>query len=265
MEAQNLSGDSAPSVEQPLNYSYNLGGDTTEQVDAVVPHTEDEPKVESTSVDTTAQEQAKQPTQWEVESAKRMVIDTVEDKFKDLANGKLTGPELKEWFIDHPEIADTASKAKRVKDTFKTFMASTDEIVTTPDEVKPEVKQESAKDAPVTLQDIEKMLNERETKVLESQLSRDRQTVSEQFAASRSILDGDYENLKTTAELLYKSNPTLYPEYKDALEASQRALFPTKGKPVQVPVSQTAPTIQTEEQNEIVDLVSKGFTYQIRT
>ena len=253
MENTTLSGDSTE-----MSYSYQLGDSgeatSTEEVSAPQPEegssTEEGVQAEETTQETTVSQQ-------EVEAAKRMVIDTVEDKFRDLSNGRLSGPELRQWFIEHPEVAETASKAKRVKEAYRTFMSTAETPAQAEEETLPEVKSE---EKPVTLKEIEKMLNERETKILESRMLKERDKLTEDFASQRGIVDEEYTKLKATADALYKTQDW---EYADALEAAQRALFPQKPKPVQVPITSPAPSLGKETvENENVDL-SRGFTISI--
>lgn len=254
MENTTLSGDSTE-----MSYSYQLGdsGEATSTEEVSAPQTEEG----STTEEGVQAEETTQETmvsQQEVEAAKRMVIDTVEDKFRDLANGRLSGPELRQWFVEHPEVAETASKAKRVKEAYRTFMSTAETPVSVKEEdTLPEVKSE---EKPVTLKEIEKMLNERETKILESRMLKERDKLTEDFASQRGIVDEEYTRLKATADALYKTQDW---EYSDALEAAQRALFPQKPKPVQVPITSNAPSLGKETvEEESVDL-SRGFTINI--
>lgn len=177
------------------------------------------------------------------ESAHRQVIDLIGEKFELLKNNRMDDQELRKWFLDHPEFAETANRSKRMKDQFRTLMERSPEVrrgetkvekVPEDEEVDdtPEEKKSLSGDRPVTASELKKLLDDREEHLLEKTLVKERAEKAENFAVNHSIVDDEYESLKRNADALFDANNDW--TYEMALEASYAATNISKGKPLNV-------------------------------
>jgi hypothetical protein len=151
--------------------------------------------------------------------------------------------ELRKWFLDHPEFAETANRSKRMKDQFRTLMERSPEVrrgetkvekVPEDEEVDDtkEEKKSLSGDRPVTASELKKLLDDREEHLLEKTLVKEREGKAEDFAVRHSIVDDEYESLKRNADALFDANNDW--TYEQALEASYGAINISKGKPMNV-------------------------------
>ena len=154
------------------------------------------------------------------EKSHTLIVDMLEEKFQQLKEGGVKDSELKDWFSKHPDLADRANRSKRVKEDFRALMDK--EIPATESEAPAESK-------PITLQDLQRYDEERETKILVKAMQRERENLISDFASKHNVVDKDVDSLKRNAEALYKANPDW--EYADAVAGSYAILNPRKGSP----------------------------------
>lgn len=234
-------GDSNKSIEAQTAEAFGapvlaseMGGETASKVPSsgLPENAADDSKNEKdqTASTTTAEENGEVVVP-DAESHK-LVIDTIEAQFELLDKGALSEEVLRSWFIDHPNIAEVANRSKRMKERYRSFMdQSTSSTGSQPKlEAKQEVSKDPSKEKPLTLNDLELFEKEREARILERTLSRERDLKAEKYAIDRKITDQGFDSLKRTAEALFRSNPDW--TYDEALDASNRALFGGKNPPV---------------------------------
>ena len=191
------------------------------------------------------------------DKAHSQVIDLIEDKFKLLDDRKMEDEELRKWFLDHPEFADTANRSKRMKDKFRNLMERSPEVrrgekmvpesKEEVDDDKPEEKR-SLGDKPLTSGELMKMLDERDERLIERSLTKERDSKAEDFAAEHKVLDEEYTKLKRNAEALFEANDDW--TYERALEAALTAMNAGKPKPLNV-AAQGERAIAQEGQDKV--------------
>jgi hypothetical protein len=186
----------------------------------------------------------------------KQVIELIEDKFKLLENDRLTDEELRTWFLDHPEFSDTANRSKRMKDKYRSLMERSPEVrrgeKTLPkvDESDEEVKTPSG-DRPLTATELMKLLDEREDRLLERSMVKERDSKLIDYAAQHNIVDDEYNKLKANADALFAVNKDW--TYEQAVEKAHLTISESKGKPM-VTASADAIRSQVAQKEEEVDL-----------
>lgn len=181
------------------------------------------------------------------EDHRRMVIDMLEDKFRQVKDGTLSEMELKQWFVKHPELGETANRSKRVKTSYRELM----------ERPMTETPQEEVEDTPLTAKDLakhlEKFQEESEVRLLSKQLILERSNQLDDFAEKHKLVDDDYDSLKRNSDALFKANPDW--DYTQAVRAAYNAIRPSKNSTVSIPKSQIAtPDIQ----NNKIDATNPG-------
>lgn len=190
--------------------------------------------------------------QKQASEAHRMVIDLVEEKLDQVDQGLMDEEELREWFNSHQEFANVADRSKRLKERYRGFM----EAPATKAETKVEAKI-APEERPITLADLKKYDEERESRLLAKTLSIAQERNFEKFAAAHKMVDDRAAALKRNAEALFKANPDW--SYDEALESAYAAIEKPKGKPVNL-ATVTTSTVNTElAQSEKVD-ATKGVS-----
>lgn len=225
----------------------------------------DEPKEGVSSKETTPPDDtgdALKDAKKKAESAHRQVIDLIDEKFKMLQDNRLDDQELRKWFLDHPEFADTANRSKRVKDKFRTLMERSAEVrrgekkvEEAPEEEQTDDAEEEKKslsgDRPVTAAELKKLLDDREEHLMEKTLVKDREEKAEDYAVRHNIVDDEYDSLKRNADALFDANDDW--TYEKALEAAYTAINVLKGKPLNV-VTPNAIKQDSNKREDRVDL-----------
>jgi len=221
-------------------------GDTASDTDTDEPNEEDQEGDKSTVEKPKEEEESEEKGELQGE-ARRMVIDAIEKRFEKMDAGSMSAEELYEFFKSNKDIELTADKSKKVKDRYRSFIKkyesgayATDEDADEDEEQ--EVKTEKKKEAKpgdtgyVSREDLITILSEyddkKQNEAMYKVLRQERDSELEDFATSRGIKDNDYDALKKNATALFELNSGW--TFKEALEASNRALFKTKDKPVTV-------------------------------
>lgn len=197
----------------------------------------------------------------QAQESHRQVIDLIADKFQDLDGGRLTQDQLNDWFSRNPEFAQVANKSKRVKERFRSLMSSKPEAAA---KVETDEKKSSdqGEDKPLTRKDLKNILEDNSTQTAKKLMLREREETAEKYAGKYKIQDQDFNRFKTVAEKLYEANDEW--DWNDALEASHRALVPSKPKGVSLGGSGAQQNDGGDDGgNEKVDL-TKGFTVKSR-
>ena len=175
------------------------------------------------------------------DTAHKQVIELIADKFKLLEDGRLEDGELRKWFLDHPEFSDTANRSKRMKDQYRSLMERSPEVrrgdkavekVSENEEVddteeKPKIP---TGDKPVTANDLAKLLDERDERLMEKSLIKERDSKAETFAEKYQVVDDEYKNLRKNADALFEANDDW--TYEKALEMALITIRPSKDKPL---------------------------------
>ena len=220
-----------------------IGGETTTK-EPVTTVAEPQPKGEEETitkeVDLAKANEAKEFKN-KADTAHKQVIELIADKFKLLEDGRLEDGELRKWFLDHPEFSDTANRSKRMKDQFRSLMERSPEVrrgdkavdkVSEDEEVddqeeKPKIP---TGDKPITASDLSKLLDERDERLMEKSLTKERENKAETFAEKHQVLDDEYKNLRKNADALFEANDDW--TYEKALEMALITLRPSKDKPL---------------------------------
>jgi hypothetical protein len=219
-------------------------GETTakEPVTVAEPPKAEETTKEGVSVEPEKPDPAKEYKK-KADDAHKQVIDLIEDKFKLLEDNRLEDKELRKWFLDHKEFADSANRSKRMKDKYRALMERSPEVRSgdkkveqipekdVVDDTKEETKIPTG-DRPLTASDLQKALDERDERLLERSLIQERQSRAEEFAQKNNILDDDYKALIRNADALLKANEEW--TYTQALEAAKAVIRTPKDKPMNV-------------------------------
>ncbi len=156
----------------------------------------------------------------------------LQDKLKQANDGQLDKKELQEWFKSHPELADTANRSKRVKEQYRELMEAPITQQEASKETTPKkglAKEESEEDRPLTIRELKKYDEERETRILEKALASQREDKYTSFAEKHKVVDDDASALKRNAEALFKANPDW--SYDQALQGAYNTINPRKGRP----------------------------------
>lgn len=189
-----------------------------------------------------------------LEEAHVLIVNTIEDRFKDLDKGQLTAEELKEWFDQNPEFADIANRSKRMKERYRSFTETVSELPAKTDE-------KDEKEKPLTLKDLVEYDRQREAQLLKKQYEQASQKALESFVTSKGVSLENAPKLKTIADSLVAANEDW--TFEDALQAAHRALYPSKGAPVNIagsgvgstpPASAAPETPDFSSWNEVVSL-----------
>lgn len=197
------------------------------------------------------------------ENAHRQVVDMLEDKFADLDAGKLTESELKEWFKNHPEIAETADRSKRMleggvelKSKYRSLMAKAakDSAVSKKSVSSREVddsnesEEQDDEDRPLTRKEFLQALEERETRILEKSMQVQRDSAIKEFAVGKNLKDESYTRFKKTVDALYRANEDWSVE--EAMQAAYTALNPSKNASVNIKGTTIKTDLNASEDNE---------------
>lgn len=192
------------------------------------------------------------------DDAHSMVVDLLEEKFQQLSNGDITNAELKEWFDSHPDFGEIANRSKRkmdggslLKEKYRALLSEKVEANDDSDE-----EEKSSKSSTPSLNDINKLLDERDARLLQKTVRAERERLSEKFAVSKGIKDEAYTKLTSIADSLLKVNEDW--DYPEALEAAHRAMLPSKGQPVNLDTANRA-KIEQEKQASQKGLDSLDF------
>jgi len=195
---------------------------------------------------TVEEEAGKEPQQQSVkDQAKKadqyhkQIIDLLEEKFKSVADGKMTPQELRQWFDANPDFAEKANRSKRLKDKFRPLMQS-DEA----NRVNPEVAAKRAEQTqevsegemvdddkkPLTRKDLDSYFESREEKLLIRMSEKERKKELEEYAISKGLKDDVAIRFSKLAEVLYKNDPT-FESFDEAKEAAYTVIKPSKPSP----------------------------------
>jgi len=166
------------------------------------------------------------------------VIDLLQEKFAQLKKGNLSEESLKDWFTKNPNFADTANRSKRLKEEFRQLMEK-------PVESSPS---DSSEDKPLTIKDLEKYDEARETRILAKAQQREQEKEFTEFAVAHKVVDADAVQLKRNAEALYKANSDW--SWQDAIKAAYPTVNTPKGSSVNAPTSNfKAPEVMGQKQD----------------
>jgi len=176
------------------------------------------------------------------DTAHRMVIELLGEKFNELKAGRMSDKEMRAWFDAHPDFAEVANRSKKWKDSYRTLMER-DPAAKWKDErprdVEPEetVDDDDPQDRTVnpdnkilTKDDIVSILDEREARLLEKQLKQTQKALAEQYAISRGLKDEKYERFQTNVDAIAKANPDW--DNDQVFEAAANVVDPGKKTPV---------------------------------
>lgn len=180
-------------------------------------------------------EEKQKPESFEkqADDARARTIDLLEEKLQDNKDGKMSDLELIQWFDKHPEFGTIANSAKRIKEDYRALKTR---VKTPESQFKKEEKRDDKKDPfdrPLTLRDLE----ERDHRLLEQQLIRERKNQIKEFAIKHKIVDEKFEQLQRNAEALQKANPEW--GYSEAITASYNTIKTLKGSPVNIATPNT--------------------------
>lgn len=178
-----------------------------------------------------------------------MIVDLLEEKFKDLDNGRLSDEELRDWFDTHPEFADIANRSKRsttkgeLKHQFRNLMTRDQSAKHNPDLAAKRTEQTKdgedieddrgsptkPDDKPLTRSEMLKLLNEVNESKLEKDVIKERKETIQQFSIDRNLKDEEVTLLEKNAEALLRANEDW--DIEQACEAAYNAIWRSKGEP----------------------------------
>lgn len=250
--SQALTGIAAPEIKQEATKKDDAGTQVPEK------KSEAEPGAKA-PLEETPKENKENDKEYarKAETAHRQVVDMLEEKFSDLEAGKLTEGELKEWFKNHPEIAETADRSKRMleggvelKSKYRSLMAKAGPIVknTAPKENEEMENDEGTDEKPLTRKEFLQALEERETRILEKTMQAQRDTSIKEFAIGKGLKDEDYTRFKKTVDALYKANDDWSVE--EAMGAAYAALNPSKGQAMNIKGTTVKTDLNPNENDE---------------
>lgn len=234
--------------------------DNTNLTQGDEPHTEDgHHNSETDSGESESQEVTTQPDEEKSATSddrkksdtifyKKVLVDEIEEKFRDLSQGNTTRDAVKAW-LDKRNLHDIADQSKRVKDTYRSFMRGykpTAETRTSEtDTAQPDIKQL-----------VDEAINERITK---EQSEKDT-ALARDYATQFKFQDKEYEKLVVNAKALKSVNPSM--TFEDALKSAHLVVRPSRTS-LSLPrgVGTVPQAAQTEQR---VDL-TEGFTIKIPT
>jgi len=177
------------------------------------------------------------------------MLDTIAEKFDDLLHNRITKEDLKTWLDKNALYHEKANKSKRLKDQYRTFMAS----------LTPETQATTTTDT-IPQGDIAQIVAQEVAKAL---AAKDQEKATTAFTktidtfASQKGLKGDTYTLFQTNVNALKSVHTTLPQ-DQILNMAYGATVPQKGNGIVLANQTAGTTVSTQE--ESIDL-SKGYTF----
>lgn len=185
-----------------------------------------------------------------LEVSKRMIIDDIDEKFQQLASGKLTRDELDQWFDKIPERRDIANRSKRLKEVYRTFAEKP-----ATQNITPAINANQ----PMDMNNINKLIDERLASQKNAEVEKAKEELCKSYAVRYGVKDDEYNKLVANAKAISQANPEW--DYGTSLDRALNVIRPYKGSTLNFPNGITQDKVNIPEQQ--IDLSKQSFTVNV--